>query len=302
MDKLIAAEELYKRYDIVKRGRGPFLYTQRNVRLTDMYQEDGRAILGWGGGSAFTMMKNAIEPGATGSYITRFRGRLAKAVNALLKTFDAADGGRAVFAFNRADDAAAAAHDMCGDDMIVWKPWAGLDSLASGKRCFMFAPTFPWADEITLLAVRGLPAPEPAEGAPSGPPASAAPALPPRAVRLAPPIEAGVTRSIYNLIAAFKERGEAGWRLYDKYIAPYWERRGPYLTCRVAREDYDAFFLHCLDLGIVINPDPAGESIVPFGADAGVLRILSRRPFRREAAQGEPPRADAEGARSDPVD
>ena len=54
------AEEIFLRYGNVKRARGPFLYTEKGKRLTDLYQENGRAILGWGGSSAFTMLKNAI--------------------------------------------------------------------------------------------------------------------------------------------------------------------------------------------------------------------------------------------------
>ena len=38
--------EIKKRYGIITRARGSFLYTQKNVRLTDLFQEGGRAILG----------------------------------------------------------------------------------------------------------------------------------------------------------------------------------------------------------------------------------------------------------------
>ena len=51
-DKNWFADEITTRYGYVKRARGYFLYTEKQVRLTDMFQEAGRAILGWGGGKA----------------------------------------------------------------------------------------------------------------------------------------------------------------------------------------------------------------------------------------------------------
>ena len=53
-------KELYNRYGAVTRARGCFLYTKKGVRLTDLYQEGGRAILGWEGGNAFTHLKKYI--------------------------------------------------------------------------------------------------------------------------------------------------------------------------------------------------------------------------------------------------
>ena len=59
------SQQIYKRYGPVTRARGCFLYTKKGKRLTDLYQEDGRAILGWEGGSAFTHLKNVLSRGQT---------------------------------------------------------------------------------------------------------------------------------------------------------------------------------------------------------------------------------------------
>ena len=68
------AQEISKKYGTVKRCRGPFLYTQKGERLTDLFQEKGRSILGWGkeGSSAFTILKNVLDRGITGSFETDF--------------------------------------------------------------------------------------------------------------------------------------------------------------------------------------------------------------------------------------
>ena len=78
------SQQIYSRYGEIKRARGPFLYTAKGVRLTDLFQEGGRAILGWGGNSAFTMLKNVLSRGITGSFSTDFSARLEKAVCELL--------------------------------------------------------------------------------------------------------------------------------------------------------------------------------------------------------------------------
>ena len=61
MELEVFASEISKRFGNVKRARGCFLYTEKGVRLTDLFQEGGRAILGWGGNSAFTVLKNVLS-------------------------------------------------------------------------------------------------------------------------------------------------------------------------------------------------------------------------------------------------
>ena len=61
MNKSELFTELFNQYGAVTRARGCFLYTKKGVRITDLYQEGGRAILGWEGDSAFTLMKNVIS-------------------------------------------------------------------------------------------------------------------------------------------------------------------------------------------------------------------------------------------------
>ena len=85
MNKSELFKELFNRYGAVTRARGPFIYTKKGVRVTDLYQEAGRAILGWEGGSAFTLFKNVLTRGQTGSFICEEApvSRLEKAVSEL---------------------------------------------------------------------------------------------------------------------------------------------------------------------------------------------------------------------------
>ena len=69
MNKTEFYNELYTRYGFVTRARNCYLYTKKGVRITDCYQEGGRAILGWEGGNAFTHFKNVLCRGQVGSFI-----------------------------------------------------------------------------------------------------------------------------------------------------------------------------------------------------------------------------------------
>ena len=80
-------QEIDTRYGAVKRARGCHLYTSKGRRLTDMYQESGRAILGWGASRAMTEFKNIVNRGITGSFPTDYSARLEKAVKKLLPEY-----------------------------------------------------------------------------------------------------------------------------------------------------------------------------------------------------------------------
>ena len=77
------AKEIFSRYGTVQRARGCFLYTKKGVRLTDLYQEGGRAILGWGSGSSSTVFKNTLNRHITGFFNTEFEAQTKKAVETL---------------------------------------------------------------------------------------------------------------------------------------------------------------------------------------------------------------------------
>ena len=72
MNKNQYYQEIYNRFGCITRARNCFLYTKKGIRLTDLYQENGRAILGWDGKSAFTFIKNTINRGQTGSFTLLF--------------------------------------------------------------------------------------------------------------------------------------------------------------------------------------------------------------------------------------
>ncbi len=259
------ADEIEKRYGAVKRARGCFLYTAKAVRLTDLYQENGRAILGWGGASAFTMLKNVLSRGLTGSFNTDMLYQMDKAMSVLIKD------SRRVLVFFSKTDAAEASRTLCGAEPSEYRPWINSGDDFTAKECVVLEPALPWTQGICLLAVKkeifeSRNARETVNGN----------------VRLAPCLLTAVNRSIYNLIAALRERKETEWFLYDTVLTKYWTRKGPYLYIKqdvVSRERYRDFVLHCLDNGVIINPCYEDPSIVPYGADKGVFASLLKNQF-----------------------
>lgn len=254
-------KELYKRYGTVKRARNCFFYTNKGVRLTDCFQEGGRAILGWEGGNAFTHFKNVLCRGQVGSFLCEDTPRVDKAVSSLLAS------NRKVFFFNSKMDALKSGLLISKDSTCVYTPWAPANENSTSSDCVVLLPPLPWTDSVYILAVKSeLATDELCK-------------LMPNQVAVPFALNTAITRAIYNLIAALQQREEKDWFLYDTVLNKYFERKGPYLRSKVPAEKYDAFVLHCLDKGILINPNPNENSIVPFGADKGVFTALKNSPF-----------------------
>lgn len=265
MTKDVLTQQMTKRFGMVKRARGCFLYTERSVRLTDLYQEGGRAILGWGGGSALTVFKNVLDRKIIGTFDTAFspqaaggKSQLSRAVSALLS------GERNVFVFNAEADAAQFAERVCGD-VCFYVPWNGDGIDWREQKCVLVRPPFPFGDTLTIVAVR--------------PKDCAAASAPGSQFRIPAPLCAAVTRALYDLIAELPRREEKHWFVYDTVLRRYWTRTGPYLFPNVDEAQYDDFVLHCLDCNLVISPTRAVPSIVPFGADKGNFSALAKSPF-----------------------
>ena len=240
--------EIKKRYGIITRARGPFLYTQKNVRLTDLNQEGGRAILGWDS-SAYTVFKNVLSKGLAGSFETAHFPRLQKALSELLKS------ERKIFLFSSKRAAMEAALLLDANSASVYKPFAGVDY--SAVKNVIVAPPLPWTNNFWVLAASG----------------GLDPAILP-SEKFPPALLAAAARSVYDLIAALKVRQEKDFFIYDKVLTKFFERRSCWLRPKVPQEKYDDFVLACLDAGVAINPDYNADSIVPYGADKGVLKKM----------------------------
>lgn len=254
------ADEIYSRYGTVTRARNCFLYTKKGVRLTDLFQENGRAILGWDGKNAFTYFKNFLSRAQVGSFVCEDSSRVEKAISSLLAS------ERKIFYFSSKKEALTAALKHSPENTSMYKPWkegcnwSTVDSV-------IIEPPLPWTNTVYILAVLNTNQKEVSKEQPEN------------SVTIPFAMEAAIARSIYNLIEALQVRQEKDWFIYDTVLTKYWTRKGPYLEPKIPQEKYDDFVIHCLNLGIVINPDYNSPSIVPFGADRGVFTQLKNSPF-----------------------
>lgn len=225
-----------------------------------MFQENGRAVLGWDGKNASTFLKNALNKGLTGLFCTQDKPGIDKAVSVLI--------GKEchVSFYNSKINAVNAAVKNGAKTIISYRPWNKEQEDLSNADAVIIIPPFPWGQEIFLLAV--VPAsttvvPEPVEGQ----------------YQLPYALTAALTRAIYNLIAELPLRTEKDWFIYDPVLTLYWTRKGPYLFPKISENKYDEFIKHCLDCGILINPSCNEPSIIPYGADRGVFTKLKNNPF-----------------------
>ena len=253
---------IYSKYGIITRARGCFLYTKKSIRLTDLYLENGRAILGWDSKNAGTFLKNMLNKGLTGGFICEDQQhlRLQKAVSKLLGS------DRIVAFFSDKGEALQAALSISPKGTAVYRPWNPANSDWTTTDCVIINPPLAWGEGFCLVAAAKELVNENS--------------IFKDAVSIPFALETAVTRAIYNLAAAITERTEKDWFVWDPVLTKYWERKGPYLFPRISENEYDDFVRHCLDCGIVINPNYNEPSIVPYGADTGVFNQLKKTPFK----------------------
>lgn len=260
MNKTEYFNELYKLFGPVKRARNCFLYTKKGIRITDCFQENGRAILGWEGGSAFTHFKNVLSRGQVGSFITEDSSKLKKAVEKLLSS------KRNIFFFSNKMQALKAGLEIAKDGTGIYAPW--LKSNVKWEDCpaLIITPPLPWTDSLYILAVKEELLSQENHFQ--------------NQIKIPFALQVAITRAIYNLIQAMQTREEKDWFIYDQVLTKYFERKGPYLYPKIPENKYDDFLLHCLKFGICFNPDFNEYSIVPYGADKGVFTSLKNSPFK----------------------
>ncbi len=282
-EKILIAK-INELYGSVRRARDCFLYTQKNVRLTDLYQSGGRAILGWGKGGAVTVFKNVLERKLTGPFDTDFspkagfgKSRLSAAVTELLGEVPSGESsGRVVLVFNSAfgcRDSVSFLKEKFNIDAKKYVPWNqdGIDWRS--EKAVVVEPPFAWDEDCFVLALD----PDFFEGLKGD--SALFGSLSSSVYRIPSPLCAAFTRAIYDLIKELQNREEKNWFVYDTVLTKYWLRKGPYLYPKVPEEKYMEFVLHCLENALVVSPEYAVPSIVPFGADFGNFTKLKRNPF-----------------------
>ena len=277
--------EIKKRYGNVKRARGIYLYTEKGVRLTDCYLDGGRGILGHGGGKAKTAFKDCFERGANGFYDSGLLPAFEKSVKKLLpaeyteirlyseKT--AAMLGKTSFSLDGASEKA---------DPVLWRPWLDFAGKITEQptgypkieivynltgdfpAIVKIVPPFTYATDISVYAFSNACCEEMLQNLPEN---DVVPS----------PLLAAYTRGFYDLLNSFSLFTENHFKANSKALEPYFTRNQCYLFPKIPETQYKDFVLKCLDAGIVISPDYNEPSIMPWRANPGDIKKISKINF-----------------------
>lgn len=251
-------EEFVKRYGTVSRARGCYLYTQKGVRITDLYLDGGRAILGrsCSASRAFKVFKNTIDRGQTGLFPNMYETRFEKAALSLLKGFAHARW------FASEESLSHAVLESPWITAALWRPWNGRDDeLIEADAVAVCIPFALCGSGYAVLF-------KDKNGA-----------LPPSSDECSPALLNAASRALYDLAHELPLRGEEDFALFDSVLARYFTRHGAYLVPKVGENRYREFFLHCLDCALLLPPVCALPAIVPVGASLGDFSQLKRAVF-----------------------
>jgi hypothetical protein len=264
-------ETLLRLLPPVVRAKDFRLYTQDGRRLTDLWQNNGAAILGHTPTGVLRSLKNAAERGlhaplphaqekrfhkALGALLPGMTFHLYRSDTALLRVLSAEGFPEPADAFP--DPALGAAMPPPPAPML-WRPF--LDSVPPRDRLLVPVLPLPWPEALRVLAL------------PTGF-AETAPVL--LASQLIPPtILAAATRGVYDLIAVASVRGKPRYPRVEAALAgkPWlrWLRQGIYL-CRADAPDneaYAALFRRFLDQGFLLPPVQTQPLILPGALSPG---------------------------------
>ena len=293
-------DEIKKRYGNVKRARGIYLYTEKSVRLTDCFLDGGRAILGHGGGKAKTAFKDCFERGANGFYDSGLLPAFEKSVKQLLprnfttirlyteKTAAPLEG--ISYSLESSREKAGAALEQTSFSLessqkktepVLWRPWLEISGKSTEQptgypkiqivhniegdfpAIVKIVPPFPYATELCVYAFSTACGEEMLQNLPKN---DIVPA----------PLLAAFTRGFYDLKIALGTYTENDFKANSKVFEPFFIRNQCYLFPKIPEEKYKDFVLKCLDIRIVISPDYNVPSIMPWRANPGDLKKISK--------------------------
>jgi hypothetical protein len=266
--------------------RGNRLYAEDGRRFLDLWLDDGRGILGEADRAAKTYASNAIDKGLVRPYPGLYEQRFIKAVRARWPGYPCirlyASEESAIRAAGRVLGAEPLVIDAAGRDA------AGSDGLAAARpdnalallRPFLAAPE-PSASGAPRLAMPRLPCPRPY--APACLLAGDEAAFFKKGESRAEPGELVSGMQLYAAARALDSLANAGregyaegrWKLFDKRMEAFFERRGPYIYAKATEADYEGFFMAALAGGALISPYYGTPSLVAPDIDDGELKKLA---------------------------
>ncbi|UTC45397.1 hypothetical protein E4N72_01750 [Treponema vincentii] len=269
--------EIRKRYGNVRRARGYYLYTEKNVRLLDLWLDGGTAILGRRTGQANLVCKQFLDKGLTGFLPTKADAQLRRALEALLPDYPVI---RWYATREKAEQIAGSALQSypkeAAQPLAVWRPFLGIDTgsgnaAAEAVPIMLVMPAYPVPCGIIAACSRFEA---------SLPPSDAL--FPPLAYSLAraffdlkrnideehaEPVQncgaAGRSERISRTIAKRRQAVLNRKAEAERLLPGVWTQKGWYLFPHIPEAEYPALFMQALDARVLISPEYGTPSILP---------------------------------------
>ncbi|MCL2318727.1 MAG: hypothetical protein FWC45_01475 [Treponema sp.] len=246
--------ELLRLLPRVLRARDFHLYLENGKRLTDLWLQGGKAVLGHKPPRVLTELKNAAERGLFTALPHPAERRFFKALEGFFhgRTFRLyADEGSLYRALEEAGFAGAASSAK----VHMWRPFLG----PPDENALILIPVLPFPLGPAVLVLEK----------------SLDDTFPPGDL-IPPVLLAPAGRALYDLAAALKakapNRGNPRYSKIERVLkGSMWRRRGIYLTVEPAieREKYETMFRHFLEGGFLIPPSQAEPLILPASMSPG---------------------------------
>jgi hypothetical protein len=247
----------------IKRARDYYLYDFNNIRYLDLYQNNGRALMGHRPEKVARELKNVLSRGLLANYPSVYEQRLAKALSALFpdyqefRFYNSQHKARAAAAAHLGADPALqpdhpeaadlphpadpALGDVKGEGLALWRPFLGVQTM----RIPVLIPILPFPAETGITVCCFL------DRAGGDVPASD---------RLSPVLASALVRTVYSFLGFRQRIDRAAW---PRFECELWHRKGPYLIARCKPEEYATLFARLLERKTLICPHYPGPSIVP---------------------------------------
>lgn len=259
--------EIRKRYGNVRRARGYYIYTEKNIRLLDLWLDGGKMILGRRAGQANLVCKQFLDRGLTGALPTKAESQLQRALKSLLPAYS-------VFRWYETETKAKEIAStllqqlQAGNyySLPVWRPFEEIEHTAAPTQMVLVTPVYSVPFGI-IAADKQFEA-----------------RLPP-SDRLFPPLLYSLARAFFDVKQKMAEqvqetvqnsdlkkrrfslkrrRAALSRRAEVEALIPcVWKQEGWYLFPQTCEEDYPTLFFQALDAHVLISPEYEKPSILP---------------------------------------
>ena len=261
-------DEIRSRYGNVKRARGFYLYTEKNVRLLDMYLDGGMSILGRKENQAPLVFKQSIDRGLNAFLPSSGDYRLKKALNSLFPEhphfYLLSEWSKALSFLEKEDN-------KTGFESYImentWKPFLPSSENLKKKKVFFVNP--PFCTSIKIAVSKD--------------------ALPIFSSEVSAAEKEVLAKAFFDLIKIIKlreqekglsdeelinsalgkkkkqqlEKSIKSYRRAAEFCSYFWNMEGPYLFPKLNEEKYEDFFKAALDSHILLSPYFTIPSILP---------------------------------------